>query len=92
MLQLSEIKLFGNDAQTFSTIKPTVTASGENAPDDIKANLVDGSSNTKWLTWNNTAWLQIVIVSARVELGLAMEQRTSFAGLKIRNIADSFVL
>ncbi|WP_268626317.1 basic secretory protein-like protein [Paenibacillus alvei] len=58
MLQLSEIKLFGDDVQTFSTIKPTVTASGENAPDDIKANLVDGSSNTKWLTWNNTAWLQ----------------------------------
>lgn len=58
MLQLSEIKLFGNDVQTFSTIKPTVTASGENAPDDIKSNLVDGSSNTKWLTWNNTAWLQ----------------------------------
>ncbi|EJW17739.1 discoidin domain-containing protein [Paenibacillus alvei] len=58
MLQLSEIKLFGDDVQTFSTIKPTVTASGENAPDDIKSNLVDGSSNTKWLTWNNTAWLQ----------------------------------
>ncbi|MEW8985548.1 MAG: hypothetical protein AB2401_00755 [Bacillus sp. (in: firmicutes)] len=31
-------------------------------------------------------------VSARVELDLAMEQRTSFAGLKIRNIAGSFVL
>ncbi|MBH5316214.1 discoidin domain-containing protein [Paenibacillus sp. GSMTC-2017] len=58
ILQISEIKLFGNEVQTYRTIKPTVTASGENAPTDVKANLVDGSSTSKWLTYNNTAWLQ----------------------------------
>ncbi|MVP00456.1 basic secretory protein-like protein [Paenibacillus lutrae] len=58
LLQLSEIGLYGPDVQTFKTIKPTVTASGENAPTDVKANLVDGTSTTKWLTYSNTAWLQ----------------------------------
>ncbi|AJS58459.1 basic secretory protein-like protein [Paenibacillus sp. IHBB 10380] len=58
MLQLSEVKLFDGSVQTWNTIKPTVTGSGENAPTDIKANLVDGTSVTKWLTYDNTAWLQ----------------------------------
>ncbi|MDK8183888.1 discoidin domain-containing protein [Paenibacillus sp. UMB4589-SE434] len=58
LLQLSEIKLFGDEQQTVRTIKPTVTASEENAPSDTKANLVDGTSTTKWLAYNNKAWLQ----------------------------------
>jgi len=58
LLQLAEIKLFGDESETYKTIKPTVTASGDNAPTDVKANLVDGNSMTKWLTYNNTAWLQ----------------------------------
>ncbi len=35
MLQLSEVKLFDDSVQTWNTIKPTVTGSGENAPTDI---------------------------------------------------------
>ncbi|NEW09167.1 carbohydrate-binding protein [Paenibacillus sp. SYP-B3998] len=58
ILQLSEIKLFDGSAKTWNTIKPTVTASGENAPTDIKANLVDGTSVTKWLTYENNSWLK----------------------------------
>lgn len=58
ILQLAEIKLYGEESQTYHTIKPTITASGENAPTDVKGNLLDGNSTTKWLTYNNTAWLQ----------------------------------
>ncbi|GKU80562.1 discoidin domain-containing protein [Paenibacillus sp. L3-i20] len=58
ILQIAEIGLFGSEVQTFKTIKPTVTASEENAPYDLKANLVDGKSMTKWMAYNNTAWLQ----------------------------------
>ncbi|GKU78880.1 discoidin domain-containing protein [Paenibacillus sp. L3-i20] len=57
LLQLSEIKLFNDsDVEVYKMIKPTVTVSGSNTPTD-HANLVDGSSLTKWITYNNTAWL-----------------------------------
>jgi predicted alpha-1,2-mannosidase len=33
-----------------------VTASDENPPDEVKENLVDGSSQSKWLTFHSTGW------------------------------------
>jgi predicted alpha-1,2-mannosidase len=36
----------------------TLTASGENAPNEGRGNLVDDSSLTKWLTFQNTATLE----------------------------------
>ncbi|MEC5029297.1 MAG: Ig-like domain-containing protein, partial [Oscillatoria sp. PMC 1051.18] len=36
----------------------TITASGENAPEEGKEEAFDQSLSTKWLTFNNTGWLQ----------------------------------
>ncbi|NEW07633.1 carbohydrate-binding protein [Paenibacillus sp. SYP-B3998] len=58
ILQLAEIKLFDGSVDTWTTIKPTVTASGENGPHEGKENLVDGTSVTKWLAPEATGWLQ----------------------------------
>ncbi|MCM3292644.1 discoidin domain-containing protein [Paenibacillus sp. MER 180] len=57
MLQVSEIKLYDGSSKEWSTTKPEVAASGENKPNNTKENLVDGTSVTKWLTKDNTAWL-----------------------------------
>ncbi|MBW7474700.1 discoidin domain-containing protein [Paenibacillus oenotherae] len=56
ILQLAEIKLY--DGTPYTTIHPTVTASGENAPNESKEKAVDGTSTTKWLTFQNSGWLQ----------------------------------
>ncbi|PVG81801.1 alpha-mannosidase [Nocardioides gansuensis] len=48
-----------------------VTANAENAPNEIAANLVDGDSGSKWLTFTSTGWV-------RYELGApAVVQRYS---------------
>jgi predicted alpha-1,2-mannosidase len=36
----------------------TITASGENAPGEGKAQAFDGDKGTKWLTFDTTGWLQ----------------------------------
>jgi predicted alpha-1,2-mannosidase len=35
-----------------------VTASGENPPNEVKENLIDGSVETKWLTLADSGWVQ----------------------------------
>jgi predicted alpha-1,2-mannosidase len=35
-----------------------VTANSENAPGEVKENLVDGSVNSKWLTFTSTGWVR----------------------------------
>jgi predicted alpha-1,2-mannosidase len=35
-----------------------VTASGENPPNEVAHNLIDGSTSTKWLTFDNHGWVQ----------------------------------
>jgi hypothetical protein len=42
----------------------TVTASGENAPNEGIANINDGNLNNKWLLWTSTAWVQFLYSSA----------------------------
>ncbi|MEW9698892.1 basic secretory protein-like protein [Paenibacillus sp. SI8] len=56
ILQLSEIQLF--DGALSSVLHPQVTASGENGPNEGKENAVDGTSTTKWLTFQSAGWLQ----------------------------------
>ncbi|MFS0838091.1 basic secretory protein-like protein [Paenibacillus sp. 1P03SA] len=58
ILQLAEIKIYDGSAKKWSATKPTVTASGEHTPTNIKENLVDGTSVTKWLIKDDTAWLK----------------------------------
>jgi predicted alpha-1,2-mannosidase len=36
-----------------------VTASGENPPNEIAANLIDKNTQTKWLTFQNAAWIEM---------------------------------
>src|SRR5262249_19371896 len=35
-----------------------ITASGENPPGEVKENLIDGSVETKWLTFAGSGWVQ----------------------------------
>jgi predicted alpha-1,2-mannosidase len=37
------------------------TASSENTGGEVASNLVDGSTDTKWLSWNPTAWAQLTL-------------------------------
>ncbi|MFD0588123.1 discoidin domain-containing protein [Paenibacillus sp. GCM10027627] len=74
IIQLAEIKLFGNEIQTFKTIKPTVTAAGGENP----ANLVDGNSTTKWITYNNTATLQFDFGESVTIDGYALTSATNY--------------
>lgn len=56
ILQLSQIKLF--DAKPApKPVGARITASGENAPNETKENLNDGSSLTKWLTFQKSGWV-----------------------------------
>src|SRR6185437_3045577 len=34
-------------------------ASGDNPPNEVEQRVVDGDVNTKWLTFTNTAWVQV---------------------------------
>ncbi|OAB46002.1 discoidin domain-containing protein [Paenibacillus glacialis] len=60
-LQLAEIKLYNGEEQTYTytSILPSITASSENSPNERKENAIDGTSNTKWLTFENNGWLEL---------------------------------
>lgn len=49
-----------------------VTASGENAPNEVAAAAADGASSTKWLVKTNTAWLQYHLSAPAVVKGYRM--------------------
>ncbi|OAB39103.1 hypothetical protein PMSD_04000 [Paenibacillus macquariensis subsp. defensor] len=57
LLAVNEIEIF--DGTTYTTYLPTITASGENAPNGRKENAIDGTSKTKWQTNENNGWLEI---------------------------------
>ncbi|MEY9094199.1 basic secretory protein-like protein [Paenibacillus sp. RC84] len=79
ILQISEIKLFDGSVDTWTTIKPTVTASAENTPNEGKDNLVDGTSVTKWLTFNATGWLKFDFGKPVTIDGYALTAANDFA-------------
>lgn len=57
-LQLAEIELFDGTQGEYTDLQPTITASGENAPHEGIAQVYDGTSTTKWLTFENSGFLQ----------------------------------
>jgi hypothetical protein len=43
---------------TTGAAQPTITASGENPPNEDRTRAFDGNPSTKWLTFSSSAWLQ----------------------------------
>lgn len=59
VLQLADIELF--DGTTYEppvALHPIVTASGENAPNEGAVQIADGTSTTKWLTYQSSGDVQ----------------------------------
>ena len=44
----------------------SVTASAENPPGEVAANIADGDSTTKWLVFSSTGWVQVKLTQAIV--------------------------
>ena len=57
-----------------------VTASGENPPSEVAANLDDGDVNTKWLTFASTAWIRLDLTEPVVVVEYALTSANDSAG------------
>ncbi|EFM10833.1 Carbohydrate binding family 25 [Paenibacillus curdlanolyticus YK9] len=58
ILQLAEIELFDGASKSYAPLTPTITASGENAPNEGVAQIYDGTSTTKWLTSQSSGFVR----------------------------------
>jgi glucose/arabinose dehydrogenase len=57
-----------------------VTASGENPPNEGKANLVDGKTSTKWLTFSPTGWVTLKLEKPAAVVNYALTSANDFDG------------
>ena len=58
-----------------------VTASSENTDGgEVAANLVDGSTDTKWLSWDPAAWAQVTLSEPTLITHYAISSANDFAG------------
>ncbi|WP_169979334.1 ThuA domain-containing protein [Microbispora sp. H10836] len=62
-----------------------IRASGENAPNEGKAQLVDGNNNTKWLTRANTGWVEVRLEKPVVVGHYALTSANDFDGRDPKN-------
>ncbi|EFM10835.1 Carbohydrate binding family 25 [Paenibacillus curdlanolyticus YK9] len=62
ILQLAEIELFDGASKSYAPLTPTITASGENAPNEGVAQIYDGTSTTKWLTSQSSGYVRFDFV------------------------------
>jgi PKD repeat protein/type 1 glutamine amidotransferase len=62
-----------------------VNASAENAPNEGKAQLVDGDVNTKWLAFESTAWLTFKLAEPTVINHYALSSANDFDGRDPKN-------
>jgi type 1 glutamine amidotransferase len=58
----------------------SVTASGENPPNETKEKLADNNPNTKWLVFTNTGWVAYRLPAAKVVTGYALTSANDFIG------------
>ncbi|WP_166848300.1 ThuA domain-containing protein [Isoptericola sp. BMS4] len=58
----------------------TATASAENPPNEVAANLVDGDPGTKWLAFEPTAWLEVELTEPVVATRYALTSANDFDG------------
>nr|WP_203663060.1 GH92 family glycosyl hydrolase [Actinocatenispora rupis] len=56
------------------------TASGENPPSEVAANLVDGDLNTKWLTFSGTGWVAVTLSEPVAVVAYALTTANDAAG------------
>jgi predicted alpha-1,2-mannosidase len=57
-----------------------VSASAENAPNEVAAKAVDGSVNSKWLVFESTAWLQVQLAQPEAIVHYALTSANDAAG------------
>ncbi|WP_129710936.1 ThuA domain-containing protein, partial [Haloactinopolyspora alba] len=57
-----------------------VTATGENPPNEVAANLADGDDGTKWLTFNPTATITVQLTEPAAVSQYALTSANDFAG------------
>ncbi|MCW2637724.1 MAG: cytochrome, partial [Dactylosporangium sp.] len=57
-----------------------VTASGENPPNESKEKLVDGNTNTKWLTFQPTGWVTVKLEKPVAATRYALTSANDFPG------------
>lgn len=78
-LQLAEIELFDGTQGTYTDLQPTIIASGENAPNEGVDQVYDGTSTTKWLTFQNSGYLQFDFGQAITLDGYAITAANDFS-------------
>lgn len=57
-----------------------ITASGENPPNETKAELVDGDPNTKWLTFEPTGWVVLKLAEPVAVISYSMTSANDAPG------------
>jgi len=57
-----------------------VSASAENPPNEIAANLIDGDDGTKWLAFEPTAWIELQLAEPAAVTQYALTSANDFAG------------
>ncbi|MBK1782704.1 ThuA domain-containing protein [Prauserella cavernicola] len=57
-----------------------VTVSGENPPNETGANLVDGKTNTKWLTFDSSGWAALELAEPAAIVHYSLTSANDFAG------------
>lgn len=78
-LQLAEIELFDGTQGEYTDLQPTITASGENAPLEGSAQVYDGTSTTKWLTFENSGFLEFDFAQPITLDGYAITSANDFS-------------
>ncbi|MNO12252.1 Amylopullulanase precursor [compost metagenome] len=78
-LQLAEIELFDGAEKNYVDLQPTISASGENAPNEGKEQVYDGTSTTKWLTFQSSGFLQFDYGQAITLDGYAITAANDFS-------------
>ncbi|PUB25581.1 PKD domain-containing protein [Promicromonospora sp. AC04] len=58
----------------------TATASAENPPNEVAANLIDGDSGTKWLAFEPTAWIELELEEPLAATRYALTSANDSAG------------
>ncbi|WP_423129756.1 discoidin domain-containing protein [Gaoshiqia sp. Z1-71] len=52
------------------------------------ANVLDGNSNTSWLTWSSSAWLQLNLSISNVVWGVQIDFQTPWKNCKVQFLKD----